>query len=135
MAESRSYVDFDAAWAEYVLDGFTLPIPPDPGSEFEGDEVPMPATMPAGFKLHMYRVQLERGDDADLSYAELATAAAFLFGPDRLRAWEAQRISEGHLTTAIQFATAEYKAREPERPRDGDGSGKAAPPSSEAQRT
>lgn len=134
MAESSTLVDFDAAWREFEYQGFVLPIPGDDGSEFSGDEVPMPATMPAGYRLHMWRVRLERGDEADLSYAELATAASFLFGRERVRSWVEQRITEATLTSAVQLALAEYVHRDPEPKKDG-GEGKAGPPGSEVPPT
>lgn len=134
MAETSTHLDFDQAWAEFEYEGFTLPIPGDDGSEFQGDEVPMPATMPAGYRLHMWRLRVERGDDADLGYAELSVAASFLFGPARVRGWVEQRISESSLTAAVQLALAEYAMRDPEPKRDG-GTGKAGPPGSEVPPT
>lgn len=125
MADTSTLVDFDAAWAEFEFEGFVLPIPPDDGSEFQGDEVPMPATMPAGYRLHMWRLRLERGDDAELGYPELSVAASFLFGRDRVTGWVAHRISEAALTTAVQLALAEYARRDPDRKKDGPGK---APP-------
>lgn len=134
MVEASTLVAFDAAWREFEYEGFVLPIPPDDGSEFAGDEVPMPATMPAGYRLHMWRVRMERGDEADLGYAELSAAASFLFGRERIAGWVGQRISESHLTTAVQLALAEYARRDPEPKRDG-GQGKAGPPGSEGPPT
>lgn len=134
MAEASTLHDFDSAWREFEYDGFVLPIPGDEGSEFDGDEVPMPATMPAGYRLHMWRVRLERGDDAELGYAELSVAASFLFGRDRVLGWVRQRISESTLTAAVQLALAEYAARDPEPVRDGKP-GKAGPPGSEVPPT
>lgn len=125
MPESSTFVDFDQAWAEFEYEGFVLPIPPDDGSEFAGDQVSMPATMPAGYRLHMWRLRVERGDDADLSYGELSVAASFLFGRDRVRGWVEQRITEASLTTAVQLALAEYAQRDPDRKKDGPGK---APP-------
>jgi len=127
LADASTLVDFDQAWREFEYEGFVLPIPSDDGSEFAGDEVPMPATMPAGCRLHMWRVRLERGDDADMGYPELSVVASFLFGNDRVQGWVRQRISESHLTTAVQLAFAEYAARDPEPKKDGDGPGKAPP--------
>lgn len=125
MPDTSTFLAFDQAWAEFEYEGFVLPIPPDDGSEFPGDQVPMPATMPAGYRLHMWRLRLERGDDAEMGYAELSVAASFLFGRERLRGWVDQRISESHLTTAVQLALAEYAHRDPEPKRDGPG--KAGP--------
>lgn len=133
MAESPTH-DFDAAWTEFELKPFPVTLSADEGSEFEGDEVTMPATMPAGFRLHMWRVRLERGPDAELSYAELAPLAAFLFGAERVGRWYAQRITEDTLTKAINEVVAEYARRDGYQPPEGKR-GKAGPPGSEVPPT
>lgn len=136
MIDPAALVDFDAAWIEHELRPFTLTVPAEPGSEFPGAEVTLPATMPAGFRLHLYRVRAERGLDHDLTEEELRISASFLFGPHRLTDWLNQRISEDTLTDAVRRATDEYARREPKRPpKDGDGEGKAAPPDSEGPQT
>lgn len=134
MTESAvSFLDFDAAWTEHRARPFTVTVPADEGSEFAGDEVPMPASMPAGFRLHVFRVRLEHGLDHDLTDVELQVAASFLFGEHRVAAWLRARISDATLTKAVQDALAIYSIREPWRsPQDGDGAGKARPPVSEA---
>lgn len=130
------FVDFDAAWLEHRARPFTVMVPADEGSEFAGDEVQMPASIPAGFRLHIFRVRLEHGEDHDLTDEETAVAASCLFGEHRVNDWLRQRISDATLTKAVQDAMAEYAKREPWRPRrDGDGEGKAPPPGSEVPPT
>lgn len=135
MVGPPSFEDFDAAWREHELQPFTVTIPADEGSEFDGDEVTMPATMPAGFRLHMWRVRQERGPDAELSYAESATLAAFLFGVEKVSRWYAQRITETTLMKAMNDIAVEYAVRDRHRAGEDGGPGKAWPPGSEVPPT
>lgn len=124
------WVDFDAAWLEHRARPWTLTVPSAAGSEFGGDRVRMPASMPAGAKLHLFRVRAERGEDHDLTLAEMQVTAALLFGEHRVNDWIQQRIPDEVLEDAVSDALAEYAARQPASQRPGGDEGKAPSPSS-----
>jgi hypothetical protein len=102
--------DFDAAWTERQVDPFTWRV--------HGDvEVEMPGSRPAGLVLHLWRARQGRGDDAELSRAEMYVAAEMLFGPEVLGRLISDRFfTDDKLIGCVRAILAEYTRREVANP-------------------
>lgn len=98
--ERRVFKDFDAVWEERQAAPIVVRV--------FGDEYELPASMPAGLRLHWVRVRDERGDDSPITWNELAAMAKFLFGEETLDRWFDQRLSEAQLFEVIGWVISVY---------------------------
>lgn len=98
--------DFDAAWQERQVEPFIWRV--------HGDiEVEMPGSRPAGLVLHLWRCRFDRGDDAELSRAEMYVAAEMLFGPAVLAQLISDRFfTDDKLNGCVRAILSEYARRE-----------------------
>jgi hypothetical protein len=113
-------LDFDAAWAQQTDP--PLPI------KVLGVVHDLPSSMPAGVRLHMWRVRMDRGEDAPLSYGDLEVVARFLFGTEVVDGWLAERMMESQLRDVVLSTIAAYSAREPGRAEGNPPGASGAPP-------
>lgn len=114
-------LDFDAAWSQQV----------DPPLEVRvlGADYSLPSSMPAGLRLHMWRVRQERGTEAPLDYGDLEAAARFLFGAAVVDSWLAEQMTDHQLQDVVLSTIAAYSAREATSRAEGNAPGASeAPP-------
>lgn len=115
-------LDFDAAWAQHN----------DPPLEVKvlGRVHMLPSSMPAGVRLHMWRVRVERGEGAELTYGDLEVVARFLFGEATVAGWLDEQLTDEQLRDIVLSTVATYAAREADPGRaEGNGPGASeAPP-------
>lgn len=116
----RTLLDFDAAWAQET----------DPPLEVRvlGRDYTLPSSMPAGLRLHMWRVRMTQGADAPLGYGDLEAAARFLFGADTVDEWLAERLTDVQLTDVVLSTIAAYSAHEVKSRAEGNAPGASVPP-------
>lgn len=113
-------LDFDAAWSQES----------DPPLEarVHGRTHLLPPSMPAGFRLHMWRVRMEHGIEAQLSIADLEAGARFLFGREVVDGWLEELITENHLTDVVLSVSADYAQREATSRAEGNAPGASGAP-------
>lgn len=116
----RPVLDFDAAWSQEI----DLPLP----VKVRGQVHLLPSSMPAGLRLHMWRVRMEQGSDAPLSYGDLDAGARFLFGAEAVDGWLAERMTDVQLTDVVLSTIAAYSAREATSRAEGNAPGASEPP-------
>lgn len=115
----RRYRDFDAMWDELHLEPISIKV--------MGTHHVLPPRLPARIVLRAERLEKERGEDGEITTAELVELARDFFGSQRVEAWFDEGMSVEQLTDVFQGSMQLYSERAG-REGDGEPEGEATAP-------
>ncbi len=92
--------DFDAFWREQKKEPIVF--------RAFGEEVILPASIPAEVPIRMLRLQKQYGNDGDIPPTDMLDLALAIFEKERIDRWFAQSITMDQLQDILMWVMGEY---------------------------
>lgn len=113
----HQFRDYDAAWKEQADEPILF-------GRVHGEDIELPAKLPAKVALGIVRIQAEFGDDEQIPPDVLLQFGAELFGGERVDRWLGDGMPLERFAEVFEDAIRVYMADDVE---EGDGGGPPAP--------